>query len=126
MKSFRQFLEEERLDELSRRTLVSYVKKSASQIAHHSANAEKMPKGDKDARDYHKNKAKKRLKGVKKAASKLRKGHVVVVRPAAKPRTLKQMKKPKDGLGHQGIASLITRGISKLASKGVKAIAKRI
>lgn len=125
MKSFREYLKEERIDELSRRTLVSYVKKSANQIAHHSAAGENMPKGDKDAKNYHQNKAKKRLKGVKKAASKLRKGHVVVIRPAAN-RSVKQMKKPKDGLGHQGVASLITRGISRLASKAVSHIAKRI
>ena len=120
MKSFRAFLREERLDELSKSTLASYIKKANKETAHHAAGHASTPKGDKEARDYHKGRLKKRMAGVRKAVTKLKK----VEKPKKAPKPKKVPK--KHSLGHHGVFSLISRGISAGIAKGTVGIARKV
>ena len=120
MKSFRAYLREDRLDELSKTTLGSYIKKATPQIAHHAAGHASVPAHDKEARAYHKGRLKKRLAGVKKATNKLKK--------ADKPKKVKPVKRvpKKDSFQHQGVHALIARGIASGISKGIVGIARKV
>jgi hypothetical protein len=62
---------EEQLDELSKKTLSSYVKKSAEAMATHNAELTHLPRGK--TRSYHIGKFVKRAKGHDKAVDKLTK-----------------------------------------------------
>lgn len=120
MKNFRAYLREDRLDELSKTTLGSYIKKSTTQIAHHAAAGAKIPAHDNEAKRYHSGKVVKRLAGVKKATNKLKKAPKA---PKAKP--VKKVAK-KNSFSHMGVHSMIARGISAGISKGIVGIARKV
>lgn len=117
MKTFREFLREDRIDELSKSTLASYIKKSNAETAHHAAGHASVPKHDKEARAYHKGKLKKRMAGVKKAVNKIKKADKV-----PKPKRVPK----KNQYGNQGVSSLISRGISSAIKKGVVGVARKV
>lgn len=120
MKRFRAYLREDRLDELSKTTLGSYIKKSSAQVAHHASAGAKIPDKDKEAKRYHSGKVVKRLAGIKRATNKLKK--------ATKAPRVKPLKKPakKSSYGHMGVHSLIAKGIYTGVSKGIIGVARRI
>lgn len=120
MKTFRAFLREDRLDELSRSTLGSYIKKANAETAHHAAGHASVPKHDKEARAYHKGKLKKRMAGVKKATNRLKRAEKKV--PVPKPKKVPK----KHQLGNMGVTSLISRGISSAIKKGVVGVARKV
>lgn len=119
MKSFRAFLREERLDELSKSTLGSYIKKANVQTAHHAAGYATVPKDDKEARSYHKGRLKKRMAGVRKATNRLKK--------ADKPKKTKPVRiAKKHQLSSHGVSGLISRGISSGIKKGIIGVARKV
>lgn len=122
MKSFRAYLREDRLDELSKTTLGSYIKKSTTQIARHAAAGAKVPTHDKEAKNYYKGRVKKRLTGVRKAVNKLKR--------ADKPKKVRPVKMrkvaKKNNFSHMGVHSMIARGISAGISKGIVGVARKV
>jgi hypothetical protein len=128
MKLFRAYLREDRLDEISKTTLASYIKKSSKEIAHHASAKEKVPKKDIEANAYHKGKLKKRLAGVRKATTKLKKQASVVKLPKPKPVKIAKPKKvaKKNSLAGQGVYNLISRGISSGIKKGTIGIVRKV
>lgn len=121
MKRFRAYLREDRLDELSKTTLGSYIKKSTSQIARHAHAGAKVPDTDKEAKNYHKGRLKKRMIGVRKAVNKLKR----VERPK-KTKPIKVRVAKMHQWSSHGISSLISRGISSGIKKGIIGVARKV
>jgi ribonuclease D len=119
MGAFKEFLKEQQIDELSKATLTSYMQKSKARAAHHTASSAKITTSGaqaKHAKSYHSAAVKKRMKGVKKAAAKLKK----LNKPAKKVSKKKGFEYSK-----HGVADIVSHVVKSGVKAGIKGIVNR-